>query len=167
MKIVCRDVIITGRTPHPQWCRSDYHHSDPGDVSHTHEAPPVELSLISPEGNTATVTVTLDRFDLNGKVGAPEVTVTEKTPNAYGDLGNVPAISIPLTMASARALGEALLALAAQGSTEAAESPADKIDAPLRGDDPPECDRCGLPFHPDSSPNLFLCWACDEAEAGQ
>lgn len=30
-----------------------------------------------------------------------------------------------------------------------------------------ECDRCGWTFHRDSSPNLFLCWACDLDDAAE
>lgn len=56
---------------------------------------------------------------------------------------------------------------AVSATSERPQRPLDNINGAAQGDGLPECDRCGRPFHPDSSPNLFLCWSCDDAEAGR
>jgi hypothetical protein len=52
-----------------------------------------------------------------------------------------------------------------QPTTAPPEGHADNINRPPWCDDLRECADCGHDFRPDSSPNLILCWSCDENEA--
>jgi hypothetical protein len=49
---------------------------------------------------------------------------------------------------------------------ERPESNANENNPLDRGVDLRECERCGHWFHPNDSPNMILCWVCDEAVAG-
>jgi hypothetical protein len=54
-----------------------------------------------------------------------------------------------------------------QASTKGPESAPNKINPLGRGVPLVECEGCGHDFHPDSSPNLVLCWLCDEHAAAE
>lgn len=164
------DVTSTTHPPCPPWCTSDYDYTDRfvSESHRVHQAGPMAMTLSDPGGeHTHKITLSLERYDYGGVLGEPVLHTAELVPDAYGRVRPVGLIPIPMSMATVRELGNALLALAAQDHTARPESLANKIDGPARGDDLRECDRCGCSFRPDSSPNLFLCWSCDEAEAGR
>lgn len=169
METVTRDLVSTEHPPCPPWCKSDYDYTDAfaADSHRIHHCDLTTLTLSDPDGEyTHKITLSLERYDYGGVLGEPVVHTAELTPDCYGNVRPVGLIPIPLSVASVRELGNALLALAAQGSTARPEFDVERLTDPRWW----ECAACSHWFELDSSPDLELCCGCAEvrdAEAGR